>query len=310
MTRRGALPVELSGRKVRIDLTWEQISGSTGRTLYGVLHPDDISFGNYWRMALSNLLLARTLTSLIFMYAGATYAQRAVDQGTVIENVTLISPERSTPLLHADVVIRDGRIVEIGTNLAAGPHARRIEGNGRFLIPGLIDSHVHAGHSAALNDDAMEAHPELWAAYRAQVPRAYLAFGFTSIVDLDVTHADQAWFESTPLHPHFYSCGSGLKVAGGYMAFNVPPSSSPNFPNLIYEPKEAEHWPKSLNPGDYTVEHAVSRAADTGAICVKAFVESGFGMFNWPYLQYGDASKDRDGLYASQFGAPGSCQQR
>lgn len=207
-----------------------------------------------------------------------------VDDGIVIEDVTLISPERQAPLLHAVVVIRDGRIAEIGTHLSAGPHAKRIVGHDRFLIPGLIDSHVHAGHSAALDGDAIEAHLELWAAYRAQVPRAYLAFGFTSVVDLDLTPRDQAWFESTPLHPRFYSCGEGIKVAGGYMAFNVPPLSAPNFPNLVYEPKDAEHWPKSLDPGDYTPERAVSRVADAGAICVKAFVESGFGTFNWPYL--------------------------
>ena len=211
-------------------------------------------------------------------------ARRVIDDGTVIENATLISAERTAPLPHADVVIRDGRIAEIGTNLVAGPHARRIDGTGRFLIPGLIDSHVHAGHSAALDDDAIDAHPELWAAYRAQVPRAYLAFGFTSIVDLDLTPTDRAWFDGTPLHPRFYSCGRGIKVAGGYMAFNVPPLSSANFPNLVYEPKEAEHWPKSLDPAGYTAERAVSRAADAGAICVKAFVESGFGTFNWPYM--------------------------
>src|SRR5207247_7714474 len=45
------------------------------------------------------------------------------------------------------------------------------------------------------------------------------------------------------------------------------------------------HWPKSLNPADYTPERAVRRAALVQAICVKAFVESGFGMFNWPYLR-------------------------
>jgi imidazolonepropionase-like amidohydrolase len=229
--------------------------------------------------------LVRALSALVILYVGPpTHAQRVVDDGTVVENVTLISPERAAPLLHADVAIRDGRIAQIGTNLVAGPHARRIDGSGRFLIPGLIDSHVHAGHSAALDDDAIDAHSELWAAYRAQVPRAYLAFGFTSIVDLDLAPSDRAWFEGTPLHPRFYSCGRGVKAAGGYMAFNVPPLSSPNFPNLVYEPKEAEHWPKTLDPADYTAERAVSRAADAGAICVKAFVESGFGMFNWPYL--------------------------
>ncbi len=243
---------------------------------------------------MSNRLLARTLTALIVLSVGSeAQAQRVVDQGIVIENVTLISPERAAPLLHADVVLRDGRIVEIGTNLAPGPHARRIDGTGRFLIPGLIDSHVHVGHSAALDDDAIDAHPELWAAYRAQVPRAYLAFGFTSIVDLDLTQSDQAWFEGTPLHPRFYSCGRGIKVAGGYMAFNVPPPSSPNFPNLVYEPNEAEHWPKSLNPGDYTPERAVSRAADAGAVCVKTFVESGFGTFHWPYLHTETLQKTR-----------------
>jgi imidazolonepropionase-like amidohydrolase len=236
-------------------------------------------------MFMNNRVLATTFIAFIVLNVeSAANAQRVIDQGVVIENVTVISPERPVPLLHADVVLRDGRIAEIGTNLVAGPHAQRIDGSGRFLIPGLIDSHVHAGHSAALDDDAIDAHPELWAAYRAQVPRAYLAFGFTSIVDLDLTPINQAWFEGTPLHPRFYSCGRGIKVAGGYMAFNVPPPSSPNFPNLVYEPKAVDHWPKSLAPGDYTPERAVSRAADVGAICVKAFVESGFGTFNWPYL--------------------------
>jgi imidazolonepropionase-like amidohydrolase len=230
-------------------------------------------------------LVARTITVLIILNVGfAVRAQRVVDGGTVIENVTLISPERLAPLSHADVFLRGGRIAEIGTNLVSGPHARRIDGSGRFLIPGLIDSHVHVGHSAALDDSAIDNHPELWAAYRAQVPRSYLAFGFTSVVDLDLAPKDKTWFEGTPLHPRFYSCGGGIKVAGGYMAFNIPPASAPSFPNLIYEPKEGEHWPKSLNPAEYTAERAVSRAADAGAICVKAFVESGFGTFNWPYL--------------------------
>ncbi|HEY2896662.1 MAG TPA: amidohydrolase family protein [Gemmatimonadaceae bacterium] len=209
----------------------------------------------------------------------------AVDDGTMIENATIISPERDAPLTHGDVLIRDGGIVGIGRHLVAGPNTRRIDASGRFLIPGLIDSHVHVGHSAALDEDAIDAHPALWEEYRAQVPRAYLAFGFTSVVDLDLSPSDQAWFESTALHPRLYSCGRGIKVAGGYGAFTVPPASSPKFPNLVYEPREEAHWPKSLNPADYSAQRAVARAADAGAICVKAFVESGFGTFHWPFLR-------------------------
>jgi len=232
--------------------------------------------------------------------AGPTAAggQRLVDDGAVIKNVTLISPERATPLLHADLIIRDGRIAKIGTNLDAGPHARRIDGTGRFLIPGLIDSHVHVDHSAALDDDAIEAHPELWSAYRAQVPRAYLAFGFTSIVDLDLAPSGKAWFESTPLHPRFFHCGRGIKVAGGYGAFEVPPVSSPNFPNLVFESEGTKHWPSSLIPAEYTAERTVTRAADAGAVCVKAFVEPGFGIFDWPYLHTGTLRQIRSAATA------------
>jgi imidazolonepropionase-like amidohydrolase len=234
---------------------------------------------------LSKGLLARKLPALLVLCLGSmAHAQGVIDGDTFIANVSLISPERVAPLLHADVVIRNGRIAEVGTNLVPRPHVRHIDGSGRYLIPGLIDSHVHVGHSAALDDDAIDAHPELWAAYRAQVPRAYLSFGFTSIVDLDLTPANQTWFESTPLHPRFYSCGRGIKIAGGYGAFNVSSVSSPNFPNLVYEPQEANLWPKALDPTSYTPELAVTRAADVGAICVKAFVESGFGIFHWPYL--------------------------
>jgi imidazolonepropionase-like amidohydrolase len=231
----------------------------------------------------ANRLCRVTLTlSVVMMLCNAT--QLAVADDILIQNVTLISPERDAPMPHADVLLQNGKIAKIGTNLTVRSQSRRVEGSGQFLIPGLIDSHVHVGHSAALDDDAIDAHPELWTAYREQVPRAYLAFGFTSVVDLDLKPADQRWFLGAPWHPHLYSCGAGIKVAGGYMAFKVPEPAAENFPNIVYEPKEAQHWPNTLNPAEYTAERAVARAADTGAICVKAFVESGFGLFHWPYL--------------------------
>jgi imidazolonepropionase-like amidohydrolase len=231
-------------------------------------------------VTLSRLTVCLPLLLLITPAA----AQSGSDAATLIQDVTVISPERAAPLPAIDVLIRNGRIAAIGKNLSVGSEIQRINGHGKFLIPGLIDSHVHVGASAALDDDAIAAHPDLWAAYRAQVPRAYLAFGFTSIVDLDLSPLNQQWFESTPLHPRFYHCGRGIKVAAGYGAFQVPAAFSPNFPNLIYEPQEAKSWPASLNPQDYTPQRAVARSAERGARCIKAFVEQGFEIFHWPYL--------------------------
>src|SRR5215475_4189757 len=104
---------------------------------------------------LDKSLFSATLVAVVFLcIEPMARAQGVVGQEVVIKNVTVISPERAAPLLHADVLLRGGRIAEIGANLTPGPGARPINGSGRFLIPGLIDSHVHVGHSAALDDDA------------------------------------------------------------------------------------------------------------------------------------------------------------
>ena len=223
--------------------------------------------------------------AIVLLLPGCAIAPpRLVDSGVVIEDVTLISPERQSPLRRADVVIRDGRIAEIGTDLGAGAGARRIDGRGRYLIPGLIDTHVHVGHPMALDDAAIEARPELLAAYRAQVPRAYLAFGFTTLVDLDLRPQNRDWFEGTPLQPRLFHCGRGVRIAGGYGALRVPPDAAPeSFPHLVHEPAQAAHWPNALAPVDYTPARAVERVAEAGGVCVKAFVEPGFGgVFDWP----------------------------
>lgn len=45
---------------------------------------------------------------------------------------------------HADVSIRDGRIVAIGAQLTPPEGVERIDGAGKTLLPGLIDAHTHS----------------------------------------------------------------------------------------------------------------------------------------------------------------------
>ena len=207
---------------------------------------------------------------------------KVVDDGTVIEDVTLISPERQAPLAHAAVVIREGRIAEIGTDLVAGPHAKRVDDRGRFLIPGLIDSHVHLGDMTLLDDDAAAAHPELVQAYRAQLPRSYLAFGFTTLVDLNLGKETLSWYNAAPLHPNLYHCGPAVHTAGGYGA--VPKDeAATSAANVVYEAGQTKNWPANLDPREYTPTRAVDRVVAAGGICVKVFDEPGFGgVFHWP----------------------------
>lgn len=218
-----------------------------------------------------------------FSTYGASPPER-VKGDIVIKNVTVVSPERSAPLAHAVVVIRDGRIAEVGTGIPAGPHAVQIDGHGGFLIPGLIDSHVHVGNMGPLDDDAIEKHPDLLEAYHAQLPRSHLAFGFTSLVDLDLRAKTLGWYNATPVHPNLCSCGRGVHIAGGYGAQQIPKEpAAADASNIVYEPDQAKDWPTNLDPHDYTPVRAVDRAKKVGAICLKVFYEPGFGgAANWP----------------------------
>jgi imidazolonepropionase-like amidohydrolase len=221
---------------------------------------------------------------LALLLAGcAPRARPSTSQDVLITNVTLISPERSAPLAATDVLIRGSRIAAIGPALRTDAQTTRIDGRGRFLIPGLIDSHVHVGNAMALDDAIIERRPELLAAYRAQLPRAYLAFGFTTLVDVDSRPETRAWFDATPLHPRLLHCGRAVRVAGGYGAQRVPADAQPQqYAHLLYEPSAVAFWPRTLEPAEHTPARVVQQIVDSGGRCVKTFVESGFGIFNWP----------------------------
>ncbi|KAB2640898.1 MAG: dihydroorotase [Verrucomicrobia bacterium] len=54
-----------------------------------------------------------------------------------------IANENSPALTHADVLVTDGKIQQIGTALSVPAAARVIDAGGRILMPGMFDAHVH-----------------------------------------------------------------------------------------------------------------------------------------------------------------------
>jgi imidazolonepropionase-like amidohydrolase len=64
---------------------------------------------------------------------------------TVLLGGTLIDGNGNVPLRDACVVIREDRIVEVGSRTEIQPpeNAKVIDVTGKFIIPGLIDIHVH-----------------------------------------------------------------------------------------------------------------------------------------------------------------------
>ncbi|HJR33845.1 MAG TPA: amidohydrolase family protein [Gemmatimonadales bacterium] len=96
-------------------------------------------------------------------------------QGTVaIRNVTIISMVPDAPAARGTVMVRDGRIAEIGpperTRVPEG--ATVVDGTGKYLIPGLFEMHAHTSKS------------------RASSLGLYVLHGVTTIRDQGSEHAE------------------------------------------------------------------------------------------------------------------------
>lgn len=89
---------------------------------------------------------------------GATIMTAA---GTTIENGT--------------IVMQGGRITALGTNVEIPPSARVIDGKGRFVTPGIIDSHSHIG---VYSSPQVSAHAEGNEAVAPTTPHARARYGY------------------------------------------------------------------------------------------------------------------------------------
>lgn len=60
-----------------------------------------------------------------------------------IENVHILAPDATHMIPNQTVVIDQGNITAVGSSVVIPADAKRIDGKGQYLIPGLVDSHVH-----------------------------------------------------------------------------------------------------------------------------------------------------------------------
>ena len=67
------------------------------------------------------------------------------DEAALYTNASVIDGTGAPPRAHQDILVRGDRIVAIAPHgtLRTAKDARQIDLSGRFVIPGLIDSHVH-----------------------------------------------------------------------------------------------------------------------------------------------------------------------
>lgn len=80
---------------------------------------------------------------LLFLSIAAAFGQDNPNE-TIIKDVSIIDGNGNEPFLNS-IKISNGKIKQISNfnELGATDSTNIIDGTGKYLIPGLIDSHVH-----------------------------------------------------------------------------------------------------------------------------------------------------------------------
>ena len=222
---------------------------------------------------------------IVCLYSCTTDApQLALSDGLYISNSTIVSANAESSDLQTylgHVVIENEEIVYVGLE---APNIKgnyeTIDGSGSYLIPGLIDSHVHLTEVQGMTFHHMEKYPDLVDQFFKQLPRSYLYHGFTTLINLGGISPDRLeHFNNQPVNPDLYHTGwSGASVANGYPMNYADEDIRWDFnPNFIYLESEAERIPARFDPKDHTPKAVAERIKASGAIAVKSYYESGFG---------------------------------
>ncbi|MDQ4080781.1 MAG: amidohydrolase, partial [Gemmatimonadota bacterium] len=64
-----------------------------------------------------------------------------------ITNATIMTAAKGT-IPKGTILIRDGKIVAVGPNVSVPAGAQVIDGDGRYVIPGIVDAHSHSAGEA------------------------------------------------------------------------------------------------------------------------------------------------------------------
>jgi imidazolonepropionase-like amidohydrolase len=134
--------------------------------------------------------------SLVLVAIPLFLSQAFAQQVTAYKGATLVDASLDKPIKNAVVIVRDGRIEAVGpaSTISIPSGAKVIDIVGRWVVPGLVDSHMHFSQSGSLytRPDGLDlrsvrpyendrAHSD------AELPdtfRRYLASGVTAVVDV------------------------------------------------------------------------------------------------------------------------------
>ena len=222
--------------------------------------------------------IMKTIVVLIVILSSLHLKAQENQSKTLISNITIISANTDNINTQVGYVLIEGeKITSVGDKKPEGMvNYNELDGTGKYLIPGLIDSHVHLSNTAGLNGPLKKKYPELVQLYYNQLPKSYLYFGFTTLIDLNNYWPEQIdKILRSEVRPDIYTCGEQVMVMDDFNMemeeYSQEQRFASNFLNDTYNTNSS--LPDSIRGNEHTPQKIVSKIREQQGICAKLVYE-------------------------------------
>jgi imidazolonepropionase-like amidohydrolase len=185
---------------------------------------------------------------------------------------TLVDVSGQPPLAHSVVLVEDGRIAAIGnqTDTAIPADAQVVDTSGKWLMPGLIDCHIHLNGEQTLDmyRRYLTPSPDVKLLYALRHANMALMSGFTTVRDVGLGYAvalKRARADGLIACPRILAANSAISTTGGHGDWAIFP----------YEWAKAMELRANVVDGVDECRLAVRKAFREGADLIKVMISSG-----------------------------------
>jgi imidazolonepropionase-like amidohydrolase len=190
-----------------------QVLLKSNKNLSGV-----ITMMTYRLLHKANPLRYTSVVHLIIclLLAGNATAQVSSEYKVLIRNITLIDGTGDAPQAGVDLLLSGDKIVAVGKAIKQPASALVIDGSGKYVMPGLIDTHVHFQFPVVfqINEEEKQS-------IRSHTPSAFLYNGVTTVLNVS-SNAEWIWAirknqrAGYLVGPRVYALGHAFSPEGGW----------------------------------------------------------------------------------------------
>jgi imidazolonepropionase-like amidohydrolase len=176
---------------------------------------------------MGKLRINRNLLVALFMISSAHADNgEALQQpkGVLFQGVRVFSGKSTGLSGPTDVLVEGNKITKIGTGITLPEGCVAISGQGKTLMPGLIDAHAHVMFAHLTQAQLLTADVGFINLAAAKAAEAFLMMGYTSIRDVGgpVFGVKRAIDLGLYPGPRIYPSGAFVSQTGGHGDFRLP----------------------------------------------------------------------------------------